>query len=66
MSKYEVIVGNIGTVYDGDNSDEAVLHYHGYVRQSKSGMGRAGNETVVIMEDGEPMPEYDYDPIIGK
>jgi hypothetical protein len=47
-SKYEVVVGNIGTVYSGNNGSEADSIYDTYVKQSLSKSGRAGNETVTM------------------
>ena len=49
---YQVIVGNIGTVYEGKDIIEAVQTYDDYKQQSESGIGRAGGETVTLM-DGE-------------
>lgn len=57
-SKYEVIVGNIGTVYSGDNRNKAEKDYKDYVAQSKGGKGRAGGEDVILLIDGEPEKEY--------
>jgi hypothetical protein len=54
MARYEVICGNIGTVYDGNNPVEARRIYGIYKEQSETGYGRAGGESVTIMEDGEP------------
>lgn len=45
---FKVIVGNIGTVYDGPSRKEAGQHYHEYVSQSKSDCGRAGGESVTM------------------
>ena len=56
--KYEVIVGNIGTVYSGNSKSEAVNTYNGYVDQSVGGRGRAGGEDVTMMADGEPYREH--------
>jgi hypothetical protein len=54
---YQVTVGNIGTVYDGDSLEEAEFAYKEYVEQSESGRGRAGNEEVTLWDGGEIM-EY--------
>jgi len=59
--RYEVIVGNIGTVYDGSDRDEAEDTFDEYVRQSKSGRGRAGGESVVLMKDDEPVAEHNVE-----
>ncbi len=57
-TKYEVLVGNIGIVYSGSSKSDAMKDYNEYVRQSKTNKGRAGNEDVVLMVDGEPSKEY--------
>lgn len=53
-----VIVGNIGTVYDGDILVEAEQAFRTYVKKSKSGKGRAGGESVVMMRGEEILQEY--------
>ncbi len=55
---FQIIVGNIGTVYDGKDKAEAKKLFAEYVRKSKLGKGRAGNEDVVLFADGEPEEEY--------
>jgi hypothetical protein len=57
--KYELHVGNIGMVHAGDDFREAMTHYNEYVKQSRSGSGRANNERVVLFEDGEIRNEYE-------
>ncbi len=59
--KYQVIVGNIGTTYTGDDYHEALRQYGEYKRQSKARYGRCAGEPVVILQDGEPMAKYDYE-----
>lgn len=61
--RYEVIVGNIGTVHSGSNKSEALKHWREYVRQSKTGTGRAGHEPVTLMIDGEPDSKHDHQPV---
>ncbi len=51
---FEVIVGNVGTVYSGYSRQEAERKYDTYAAISRSGVGRAGNEEVTLMVDGEP------------
>lgn len=58
MAHYEVIVGNIGTVYSGTNGFEANTKFATYSGQSKSNYGRAAGEDVTIMKDGEITREY--------
>lgn len=55
---YEVIVGNIGTVYSGTSKSDTTREWLTYVDQSKSGTGRAGNEPVTMFCDGEIVKEY--------
>lgn len=56
--KYQVIVGNIGTVADTDNRRAAFDCFLRYVDNSKSGYGREANEPVTLMEDGNPIHEH--------
>jgi len=58
MSQYQVIVGNVGNVYDGDNKQEAYKHYSEYVHESKYGTGMASGESVTIMDNDEPENEF--------
>lgn len=55
---YEVICGNIGTVYSGTDFDKADDTYREYVNQSMAGYGRAAEESVSLMENGEPIKEH--------
>ena len=61
---YSVIVGNVGTVDVGLNRQAADRLFAEYVRQSKTGAGRAGSEPVTIARDdtGDPVREYVPDP----
>lgn len=56
--EWEVICGNVGTVYDGTDEDEARRKFAVYVEQSKSGRGRAGNEDVTLLCNGEIVEEH--------
>lgn len=56
--RYQVIVGNIGTVYDGNNYIDACKDYGEYKKQSIGTHGRASGEDVVLMEHGEPKLEH--------
>jgi hypothetical protein len=58
MAKYEVLVGNIGSVINTDSLKEAQDAYDTYVEQSKQDRGRACGEDVCLMEDGEPIKEH--------
>lgn len=55
---YDVIVGNIGTVYSGHNRREAERTMRTYIEQSQSNVGRAGGEAVTLMQDSEVAKEY--------
>ena len=56
--KYEVIVGNIGCVYQGTDVKEAGNIWQEYADQSANNYGRASGEDVTLMRDGEPLAEY--------
>lgn len=55
---YQVVVGNIGRVYQGTSKHKAMDEYHSYLVQSIDG-GRVGGEPVTIFEDGEILQEYE-------
>jgi len=55
---YDVVVGNVGTVHTGPDMRAAVLCYNTYVDRSKTGHGRCANESVYLMEDGNPIMEH--------
>ena len=55
---YEVIVGNIGTVYSGGVHQSALNEFTIYRRKSLAGEGRAANEPVMLLRDGEIIREY--------
>lgn len=54
----EVVVGNVGTVYSGDDESAARLCYKEYVEASRVFYGRAAGEMVALLADGEIMEEY--------
>lgn len=57
--KYSVIVGNVGTVRNGAIWEEAESVFAEYCEQSKSGVGRAGGESVFITRaNGDPVREF--------
>jgi hypothetical protein len=56
--KWEVIVGNVGTVYSGSDESEARAKFASYVETSKSGVGRAGGESVTLMKDSDIAEEF--------
>lgn len=55
---YEVVVGNVGTVYRGKQGFQAHLDYNKYVGISKHGGGRTEGEPVTLFMDGEIVKEY--------
>jgi hypothetical protein len=57
-NKYDVVVGNIGTVFSGANKREALLVYSSYLKDSKSGTGNAGHEDVTLFANSEPIREH--------
>lgn len=62
--KYQVVVGNVGTVYDGDDIAQATSDYEDYVEFSKHDAGRASKETVTLFADAEPIEEYHPNAVI--
>jgi hypothetical protein len=56
--KYQVIVGNIGTTYEGNSKVVARETYKEYVEQSKTRGMRASGETVVLLVNGEVEKEF--------
>ncbi len=59
-SAYAVIVGNVGTVYSGSSLKEAKRLYKMYVQKSVDGDGRAGGESVSLLDEkvGEMLMEH--------
>jgi tRNA-dihydrouridine synthase len=55
--KYQVIVGNLGTVVDTDDVEEASQVYARYCFLSRKGYGRCAYENVTLFMDGEPEKE---------
>ena len=58
MTAFQVVVGNIGHVYDGSNFMQACAVYSDYVKQSKEAHGRASGEPVTMFHKGEIRKEY--------
>jgi hypothetical protein len=56
---YQVIVGNVGTVYHGDSELDAREKYDEYVMQSMHGRGRASGEDVTMLADDEIVRNFD-------
>jgi hypothetical protein len=57
MKSYQVIVGNIGTVYSGAQRPEAYRQFRRY-QEAAGDYGRAKGETITMMVDGEIAKEY--------
>lgn len=57
--QWEVICGNVGTLYSGSNGFEARQAFHGARKASMAPHGRASGESVVLMRDGEIVQEHD-------
>jgi hypothetical protein len=60
MTTYQVIVGNIGTVYKGTKVNHANSVFELYVHLSKQSVGRAAGEDVWILVTGEGVIEREY------
>lgn len=58
MKRFQVVVGNVGTVADTDDECEAIDCFAVWRDVSREGIGRAGNESVILMRDNEPLREY--------
>jgi len=56
---YEVIVGNIGRVYEGYNKMESEIHFDHYKTLSVDGVGRASGESISLWKDSEPILEHE-------
>jgi len=60
MSRYIIIVGNIGTIGHYQTKKAALQDFAEYKRQSKAGYGKAAFESVILFDNdlGEPIREY--------
>lgn len=60
MPEYQVVVGNVGTVYNGDDREEAERVFHTYREASVSQevASRASGEPVTLFCDGEIEREH--------
>lgn len=57
--RYQVQAGNVGTVCDGQDENEARRIYSEYVETSKSGAGRVGGESVTLFQDEEEIAAHE-------
>jgi len=55
---YEVVVSNIGHVYNGMDQGMAEMKYDSYVKLSAAGQGIAGYEHVTMLRDGDVAKDY--------
>lgn len=60
VHRFEVIVGNIGKVYQGDDASSALEVFIYYKQRSINNCGRGANEPVTLI-DGENI-QYEYNP----
>ena len=51
MSKYSVIAGNIGTVIETDDIEQAMEEFSFYANNSEENIGRVAGETVTLIEE---------------
>ena len=58
MSYFEVIVSNVGRVFEGWRENDARKCFNEYARISKANYGRAGGESVGLYCDGDIVKEY--------
>jgi hypothetical protein len=56
---YEVVVSNIGHVYNGMDQGIAETKYDSYVKLSAAGYGITGYEHVTMLRDGDVAKDYD-------
>lgn len=55
---HEVLVTNIGKVFESDNGFAARVAFNSYVGKSKRNEGRAAGESVTLWTDGEIIKEF--------
>ena len=55
---YEVLVGNIGKVWEGNHYGDGMNIYTTYIDHSKNNYGRAAGEDVTFWVDGEIIEEF--------
>ena len=58
MAHYEVIVGSVGKIYDGDSAEDALDDFYDYVRASKNQIEQVAGEPVTLMKNGVPIHEH--------
>ena len=58
MAQWEVVVGNVGTVFSGTNGAEAMREYGRSKDSANTQGGRDGGEIVTLFRDGEIHHEH--------
>lgn len=58
VQRYEVLVGNVGTVHSGTDLRAARREYQAYVAGSETYRGRGGGEPVTMLRDGRIYCEF--------
>lgn len=58
MTRYKIIVGNIGCVHEGNNTKQAIKEYDDWVKTSKALHSRASGEDVTLLRDEDVWKEY--------
>ena len=60
LPRYEVIVGNIGSVIATDDYSEAYQVFDEYCSQSRAGYGRAGVHVILVelLDQGESLHQH--------
>lgn len=59
--RYQVYVSNIGSVYRGDVEKVAIEIFRDYLRMSKEKIGRASEESVILLDGDRVKMEYTKD-----
>ena len=62
---WSVVVGNIGTVYDGPDKREAHRQFKTYLDASVRGVGRATGERVILFHGDEIVDEHGGDAAVN-
>jgi len=57
--KFEVVVGNVDVVWRGSSHKMGAAEFNEWVENSQRGIGRAAGESVTLLENGEPIREYE-------
>jgi hypothetical protein len=58
LGMIQVIVGNVGTVYEGDDEKAARRMFEDYLWLSQQNSGRAAGESVAMIEGGVEIDFY--------